>query len=237
MHIKIVDVSFSDMAIYFKGTFVRILKPGTTYKPKWCIYTGTTADGLHRFRFGKESFDISKADAKMFVIDSVFPVGFFNRNDTKSVAYGERISARMNFKGLAIGTNYNLTPIENLLTLWGIPKASASNVTITEGLNYWWKIATANKPIDGSILTEIFESVKFTSPQEAFEQIKTHEVFARALSSDFAVTPNSKEAGLLVWFHALPVAEMWTKSKIKTLIPDYKQELMDFFEQKGVWVS
>lgn len=229
MKIKIKEISHSDMSLYFEGTYARVLREGKP--PVWASYSGSSGESGFLFSDGEHSYTVSGST----IVESTFPVGFFNREDTKSVMYGERISLRQNNKGLHFGKNYQLFCMETLAADWGILKCESTK--LAQGIQYWLKEVQATKGINGTVLTQMFENSKYPSPQDAFNQVKNQIYYTRALSQDFALMPHSQNDNLLVFHHKLPVGELESKWKLKTIIPQYKHELKKFFEPKEVSVQ
>lgn len=212
--------------MYFKNCLVRLISPEGKGQWVWC--DGQVPKKGYQFRTANEvssAFYVNKVEFKKWKIETRFPVGFFNTK--QSVVFGDRVGKRQNSKGLYFQQNYFLTTMEHLVSEAGLTRGASEHVNL--GLVYSGKIK-----ICPELANFVFEQQKYVSLQEAFAQLRGKRVFARALSKDFAIVPHHElKSDYLIFLGHNPVAELLSRTKVRVVVPEFLQELANFFIPQG----
>lgn len=229
MLFKINDFPNNDFDLYFRQCLVYLIDPEG--KGSWVWYEGfEPRSGMYRFQTGKSVttiFQVDKTQIKKYKIESRFPVGFFNTKE--SVVYCTRKGMRQNYKGLYLDHNFFIEGMEGLL----MPYMKGFTDKQTMGVYALNKAAK----LSPDLANAAFENPKYSPLVDALVGIRSRKVFSRALTPDFAITPHHVNKDYLLFFHTVPVAEIVSKAnKVKVLVEDFRQELVDLLEPQGATV-
>jgi hypothetical protein len=173
---------------------------------------------------------LDDAELARYSVDVTFPFGYFNTQ--KSVVFCERIGARQNLKGLQSKSNYSITPIESHFALLGSIEAGVSR-----GLALSASATIGSRGLTPKIANQLFEQPYYPGLIAAAIQIRSRKVFARALSTHFALVPHHEHKDFTVFFHDIPAAEYYSKAhKMKILVPNFRSELSQLCAIEGVTI-
>ena len=74
----------------------------------------------------------------------------------------------------------------------------------------------------------------YFSLSEAFVALKKKKAFARALSPNFVLAPHPQTKDFLIFYNKIPVAELVSKTNIKILVKEFRNDCCEFFNIEGI---
>lgn len=214
------------MKLYFNHNYVKVAADGKS-KSVWALYQGF--DGVNHIFKMSDGKPMSIAQQHpSATVEWKIPTGWFNTK--KSSVFSERMPKRQYYKGISAGHNVQFTTAECMAK-------ECVKVKDEKALGLLSSLSSSKSFIlNPTTVGEIFEGGGYYGFEAAYMEMKAKKVFARALSEDFAMLPHPTSKDFLIFCHDVPVAEVVTKSKIKTLIPNFKPECSQFFQKEGIAV-
>lgn len=227
MILKTTDFPGHDFDTYFRHTIVRMISGAG--KAAWLYYLGQLSpnqyhfNGLNNNKRNGPVLVVPKEEFKNWKTEIVFPFGYFNTQG--SVMFCQRIGQRQNSKGLC-NQNYSTKPIIRIMRDWGFFKDLPIEAVIK------FEKAETEMALTPLLANLMFEDSRYFKVPDAHGQIRSGKALARALSPQFALVPHNQTRDSFIFLREWPVGVLLENNKIKVLIKEFRQELVDFFAPK-----